>query len=578
MTNWKKWMRGTLAVAAVSAFSAQALVTEGKKVQSLEPEAVPGEYVVQLRVSGLSTLSDSIGVLAQKGLMLKEVINPKENLVLVKAKNAPMLSLNSEASRSLIKNVSSLSQVEIIEPNFIYRAFDLPANLPNDPRFEELWGMRNVGQADSSGRAGVVGADIQAPEAWAINTGSQDVVVAVIDTGVDYTHPDLAANMWQGQDSEGNVIYGYNAINDQLDPMDDHSHGTHCAGTIAGVGNNGIGVTGVAWNAKIQGVKFLSGSGGGTLADAIKAIDWAADNGAQIMSNSWGGGGFSETLYESIQRTQEKGIIFIAAAGNDGSDTDARAAYPASYDLDNIVSVAAGNNINALASFSNYGRETVDLMAPGRNILSTVPQSKVGSGAEPYKVYSGTSMACPHVSGAAALLWSAEPSLTAAQVKERLMSSTDKSRSFRDKLASMGILNVYNLLANITPPGPVIPPDSSWSSLVPFEFSTPHPYEDNMNVEFEIEQPGVRYLRLTFAKFDLESGYDFVKIYNRDGQLLESLSGRKADGWTTNEIESDYVKVVFTTDRSVTKYGFDLAGYQWTNFDGQSEEVMVQAR
>ncbi len=580
MKRMKRVLWGAAAVAGLSTLSAHAMVVEGGKKANrhLKTEAVPGEFVVQMRVSGLGTLSQSIKTLEKAGLEFKQTVNSKHNIVLVKAKNnASLLSLGSTSAKSLMSRVGALSNVEIIEPNFIYRAFDLPANTPNDPKFGQLWGMKNIGQADSTGRAGVTGADINAPEAWAVETGSNEVIVAVIDTGVDYTHPDLAANIWSGTDANGNTIHGFNAITGSNDPMDDHSHGTHCSGSIAGVGDNGVGVVGVAWKARIQGVKFLSGAGGGTLADAIKAIDWATENGAQVMSNSWGGGGFSQTLYDSIARARDKGVLFVAAAGNDGSNTDSSPAYPASYDLDNIVSVAAGNNVDAMAYFSNFGQETVDLMAPGENILSTVPTA-LASGAEPYKTFSGTSMATPHVSGAAALLLAKEPSLSAAQVKARLMSSTVKTRAFRDKLASMGRLNIFNMLNNIVPPGPVIPPEDSWSAPVEASFSTPHPYEDSANLSYEISNPGARFIRLTFAKIDLEAGYDFLKVYDGQGKLLESISGRKADGWTTNEIEADTVRIEFTSDDSVSKYGFDLSSYQWTDFNGETHTVKTQAR
>lgn len=574
----KNVLWGAVAAVGLTALSANAMVDGTKKTRGLEPEAVPGEFVVQMRTSGLGTLSQSVKTLANAGLELKQIVNAKENVVLVKAKNnMGLLSLGSTSSVNLMKQVGALSNVKVIEPNFIYRAFDLPANTPNDPKFGELWGMKNIGQNDSSGRAGTAGADINAPEAWAVETGSHNVIVAVIDTGVDYTHPDLAANAWSGTDAEGNTIHGFNAITGALDPMDDHSHGTHCSGSIAGVGDNGVGVAGVAWKAQIQGVKFLSGSGGGTLADAIKAIDWAADNGAQIMSNSWGGGGFSQTLYDSIARTQDKGILFIAAAGNDGGNNDSRPAYPASYDLDNIVSVASGNNVNAMSYFSNYGQETVDIMAPGENILSTIPTA-LANGAEPYKSYSGTSMATPHVSGAAALLLSKEPSLSAAEVKARLMTSSVKSRAFREKLSSMGQLNIYNMLSNIVPPGPVIPPEDSWSAPVEASFSTPHPYLDESELTFEITNPGAKFIRLTFAKFDLEAGYDKLTILDGEGNQIDSLSGRKADGWTTNEIDGDTIRLVFTSDSSVSKYGFDLSSYQWTDFNGETHTVQVQAR
>lgn len=428
--------------------------------------------------------------------------------------------------------------------------------------------MRNFGQADSRGRVGIVGADIQAPEAWALSTGSKDIVMAVIDTGVNYNHPDLVDNIWSSPTDPN--VKGFNAITGALNPMDDHAHGTHCAGSIAGTGDNGIGVAGVTWNARIMGVKFLSASGGGTLADAIKAIDWATENGAQIMSNSWGGGGFSQALADSITRARDKGILFIAAAGNDSSNNDTRPAYPASYQIDNVVSVAASNNIDAISSFSNYGANTVHLMAPGENIYSTV----LGTA---YNTFSGTSMATPHVSGAAALLLAKEPSLTYAEIKERLMKSTDKSRAFRGKIMSMGRLNVYNLLANLSGPGPVIPPESVWSAPIAQEISSAHPYPHKHKETFTIEHPGARFIRVHFAKFDLEQGYDFLKLYNQDGTVADSLTGTRTAAFWTNEVEGSSLKLEFTSDDTVNKYGFDIDSYSWTDYNGETHTVQVSA-
>jgi len=570
---------GAVALGSFAALDANAVLSKdvilnkaamkAQRKAHMTPEVVPGEFVVKMRVSGLGTLSQSVNSLAKFGLKMEQVINSDENLVLVKSNKAQLMTFGSQSSAKLINSVSQLGNVEFIEPNFVYRAFDLPATLPNDADFEKLWGMKNIGQADKSGRAGVVGADIQAPEAWAISTGSKDVVVAVIDTGVNYLHPDLKDNIWSSPTNP--KVHGYNAITGALDPMDDHSHGTHCSGSIAGSGDNGIGVTGVTWNARIMGVKFLSASGGGTLADAIKAIDWATANGAQIMSNSWGGGGFSQALADSITRARDKGILFIAAAGNDSSDNDARASYPASYAIDNVVSVAASNNVDALSYFSNYGASTVHLMAPGENVYSTVLGTE-------YNTYSGTSMAAPHVSGAAALLLASEPSLTYAQVKDRLMKSTDKSRAFRGKIASMGRLNVYNLLAGITGPGPVIPPESSWSSPIAKALSSAHPYPHNAAQRFTITKAGARYIRVHFTRFDMESGYDFVKFYNQDGTLAESLTGRKTAAFWTNEIEGSSITIELLTDDSVDAYGFDIDSYSWTDFNGETHNVQVQAQ
>jgi subtilisin family serine protease len=579
MKVFKHLVFGALALSGFAAVEAQAVLAKNpimksakKKGHDLTPEAVPGEFVVKMRVRGMSTLSQSVKTLAQYGLEMKEVVNRQDGVVLVKSNNS-LMSLGSDSHTRLMSAVQASDAVEYIEPNFIYRAFDLPETTPNDTDFARLWGMKNDGQADKSGRAGVVGADIQAVNAWAISTGSKDVVVAVIDTGVDYRHPDLAANAWTGP----NGIHGFNAINGKLDPMDDNSHGTHCSGTIAGTGDNGQGVAGVTWNASIMGVKFLSGAGSGSLADAVKAIDWATNNGAQIMSNSWGGGGYSQALFDAIKRAQDKGILFVAAAGNDSSDNDARASYPASYQLDNVVSVAASNNVDNLAYFSNYGATTVHLAAPGENIYSTIPTAMAKNGTA-YDTYSGTSMATPHVSGAAALLLAKEPSLTYAEVKARLMDSTDKSRTFRGKTASMGRLNIYNLLAGISGPGLVIPPEGSWSSPIANVIESAHPYPNNANLSFTVEHPGARYIRVRFSRIDMESGYDFVKLLDGNNQVSESFSGRKNAAFWSNEVPGSKVTVQLSSDDSVNSWGFAIESYAWTDFNGNTEVVQVQAR
>jgi len=282
--------------------------------------------------------------------------------------------------------------VEYVEPNFIVSIFDVP----NDPRFNELWGLHNTGQT-----GGKADADIDAPEAWDIHTGSGNVVVGVIDTGVDYTHQDLVDNMWVNQveatgvpgvddDSNGYVddIYGINAITGSGDPMDDQGHGTHCAGTIGAVGNNAVGVVGVNWDVEIMGLKFLDSTGSGSISDAIECMEYVLNMhtkgvNIRLTSNSWGGGGYSQAAYDAISALRDEGILFIAAAGNDSSDNDASPHYPSSYDLYNIIAVAATDHNDELASFptwgSNYGLTSVDVTAPGAYILSTLP----GAGYEP---------------------------------------------------------------------------------------------------------------------------------------------------------------------------------------------------
>ncbi|MCK4886310.1 MAG: S8 family serine peptidase, partial [Planctomycetes bacterium] len=296
------------------------------------------------------------------------------------------------------------------QPNYEVKAI---STFPDDPRFDDLWGMHNTGQT-----GGTADADIDAPEAWDISTGSSEIIVAVIDTGVGYTHPDLAANMWvneaekngtPGVDDDGNGyvddIYGYDFCNYDGDPMDDHYHGTHCAGTIGGIGNNSEGVAGVNWNVRIMALKFLSASGGGWTDDAIKCIEYSTLMGANLSSNSWGGDSYSQGLKDAIDAAGAAGMLFAAAAGNDNEDTDVHPHYPSSYDCESIISVMATDHSDNKAGFSCWGPVSVDLGAPGVDILSC----QLGGG---YKYASGTSMATPHVAGACALIWSMNPAMS----------------------------------------------------------------------------------------------------------------------------------------------------------------------
>ena len=324
-----------------------------------------------------------------------------------------------------------------------------PEKIPNDPLFSNLWGMHNTGQS-----GGTVDADIDAPEAWSVNTGSPSTIIAVIDTGVDYLHPDLSANIWTNSDEiAGNGIdddangyiddtKGWNFVSDTNNPMDDNSHGTHCAGTIAAVGNNGLGVAGVCWTARIMPLKFLDSSGSGYTSDAISAILYANRNGAHVLSNSWGGGGYSQSLKDAIDASP---AIVICAAGNSASNTDMSPQYPSSYTSSNIIAVAATDRWDQLASFSNYGANSVDVAAPGVSIYSTTPSNSYGS-------KSGTSMATPHVAGLAGLIKSTNPSLTNQEIKTVIMSTTDPKSSLSGKCVTGGRINADRAVRLINQP------------------------------------------------------------------------------------------------------------------------------
>ena len=311
---------------------------------------------------------------------------------------------------------------------------------PDDPRFNELWGLHNVGQT-----GGVNDADIDGPEAWNLSTGGLSVIVAVLDTGIDTTHPDLLENLWvnagevadNGLDDDGNGyiddVHGIDAILDSGNPWDDHGHGTHVAGTIGAAGNNGTGVAGVNWNVRIMSCKFLDAYGGGYTSDAVECLQYVnlmRGRGADIVAtnNSWGGSGYSQALAEAIDAQRE--ILFVAAAGNDGRSDDYMEFYPASYELPNVVAVAASNHVDALAGFSNFGRSTVQIAAPGEAILSTLPATNYWGISGGYGYLSGTSMATPHVTGVAALLRGAITIRDWRVVRNLLLSGGDPLAAF----------------------------------------------------------------------------------------------------------------------------------------------------
>jgi uncharacterized repeat protein (TIGR01451 family) len=343
------------------------------------------------------------------------------------------------SAEGLASALQSNPNVVYVEPNYIWHLTDTP----NDTSYSQLWGLKNTGQT-ISGSPGTAGADISAEAAWSVTTGSASIVIGVIDTGVDYTHPDLAANIWNNPGGKGNVLcaagtHGFNAITRTCNPMDDHYHGTHVSGTIGAAGNNALGVTGVNWTTSIMGLKFLDSSGYGTTANAIAAIDFAVQAkldgvNVRILSNSWGGGEFSKALLDEINKANENDILFVAAAGNSSSNTDTYPQYPSSYNTANMISVAATDNRDALAYFSNYGLTSVHLGAPGLNVLSCYPGGS-------YTTLSGTSMAAPHVAGVAGLVLAKTPALTTAQVKSAILDNTDPISSLSGKTITGGRLN-----------------------------------------------------------------------------------------------------------------------------------------
>ncbi|MFC7335858.1 S8 family serine peptidase [Haloferula chungangensis] len=339
--------------------------------------------------------------------------------------------LTVEAQEEAIAKLQGLEEfIDYAEPDYLV----FPSVIPNDISFPngKMWGLDNPGVQAGS----IADADIDAPEAWDIRHDASQVVVAVTDTGIQYNHEDLVPNIWTNEAGK----HGFDAYDDDQDPMDVGGHGTHCAGTIGAKGNNAVGLSGVAWDVQLMGLRFL-GPNGGTTSDAIRVINYARLNGAHIISASWGGGGYSKGLYQAIEACGNADIPFVAAAGNSGTDNDSTPHYPSSYDLPSLVAVASTNSLDNLSYFSCFGRYSVDIAAPGSGIWS----SYIGSN-NSYKSLNGTSMATPHVSGALALAKAHFPDEDAEDLIARLYSSVDKLPQLSDRVATGGRLNLHKLL------------------------------------------------------------------------------------------------------------------------------------
>ncbi|MEK6683125.1 MAG: S8 family peptidase, partial [Nitrospirota bacterium] len=418
------------------------------------PLVVPGEILVKFR-SG--TPPETIEHFRGR---MKTSVKRKPNSLGIQ-----LLSLPPDLSvEEAVAAYQAHPDVLYAEPNYIRRALVQP----NDADFNNQWGLHNTGQTISttptfSGRPDT---DIDAPEAWDLPTGSDRVIIAVIDSGVDYTHPDLSANVlangWnfaRKYSCDAKCNCNSSGLPENNDPMDDSGHGTHVAGIAAAVGNNGLGIAGVLWNAKILPLKILDVNGCGSVGDEVQAIEYAIAEGARIINASFGAPGPSLAEESAIEAANQAGILFVAAAGNDAADNDESPLYPASYDLGNIITVAASDANDRLVSFSNFGKNSVDVAAPGDCILSTTPTGEFflqGKGSclstvitADYAYLSGTSMAAPHVAGVAGLLLSQDPSLTPEEVRAVILATADPIEAFKGRVVSAGRLNASGALRRV---------------------------------------------------------------------------------------------------------------------------------
>ncbi len=515
-------------------------------------DALVGEYVVG--ISDTATQADLIALAEREGLELLEVRNADRFAVLAD----PAGRERAELLRALDTDVATAWA----EPQFIYR----PSSVPDDYG-EYMWGLNNTGIS-----GGVAGADIDAFGAWDVTRGA-GVVVAVIDTGVDLTHPDLRPNLWvnegevpgNGIDDDGNGyvddVNGYDFVFRDADPNDIDGHGTHVAGSVAARGDDGFGVPGVAYEARIMSLKFLHGFQGGLSSQAAEAITYAVNNGAQVINASWGGPGQSSAIRNAIAYARSRGVVFVTAAGNEGQNNDVRSSYPANYPLDNVISVAASDRRDRLAGFSNYGASRVHVAAPGVDIVSTVPGSDWG-------YMDGTSMASPYVAGAAALIRSVAPTVSPAGIRQALMESSTPVGALTGLVASGGridafaAVSVFAPAAGQEPDEPTEPPPADWT-FQPFAVSSAHPYANNFSGQVRIEAPaGARELRLHFNRIDVEANYDFVVVRDPAGNKLAEWSG-DIGAIVSEPFPFDNVSLFLFTDGSVTEWGLELQGFSW---------------
>jgi len=452
--------------AALPSVAQENLIAIGK--HKAHPTRIIGKY------KDVATIQSSVSTLRALGLSIHRHYSLVPGMVVMDVSGVaqqtasagnPGVELNQLLTRIAALRDSGL--FEYVQPDYAHTH----GLSPSDTRFQDgtLWGLSNTGQD-----GGKIGADIQAVQAWDITTGSSNVVVAVIDTGIRYTHRDLASQMWRnpdetpgnGIDDDGNGfvddIFGINSIVDNGNPLDDHGHGSHVAGTIGAAANNGFPHVGVNWNVQLMGLKFIRSEaqgGFGLTSDAIQCLQYAVQKGAKISNNSWGGGPFESAMRDAIAAARAQGHLFVAAAGNSGLDNDLDPHFPSSYDLDNIISVAALDRKDTLAFFSNFGKTSVDLGAPGVEIFSCWSDSDTD-----YVIIDGTSMASPHVAGVAALCLAKYPASTMEELRERLLSTTVPVDALNGKSVTGGRVNAFRALLAVADGNleiSVDPPDGS---------------------------------------------------------------------------------------------------------------------
>jgi subtilisin family serine protease len=377
-----------------------------------------GELLVRFR-DGV-TQKDKETILAAHGARRKKLLEGDSNFEKL---DLPAGRDAKSAAANLLLN----PQVQFAEPNFLISKEDLT---PNDPQFKQQWALQNTGQ-----NGGQYGSDIKVSKAWETTTGSNLTVIAVIDSGIDFTHPDLAANQWTNpRPSAANDLHGWDFVTASPEITDEHGHGTAIAGLIAADGNNSVGVSGVMWRASLMSLRVLDNTGTGDIASAVEAIDYAVTQGAQVINLSWGTSGESAALREAIDRALRRDVVVVCSAGNSGKNLDTAPYYPSSFGLKNLISVAASDNFDQPASWSNWNSRKVTVAAPGVNVLTT----QRGGG---YATVTGTSASAPIVTGVAGLLKSFHPGANAGAIAKAISDGSRAIASLSGKVKSGGVVS-----------------------------------------------------------------------------------------------------------------------------------------
>ncbi len=502
--------------------------------------------------------------------------------------------------KSVIKTVETISGIEYAEPNYIYSIEEFDSSLdadyiPHDDKFSKQWGLINIGQKLDTKYKMTPGSDIKMLQAWAANPDSinaaEDVVVAVIDTGINLKHRDLTSNLWDNageygawspqnqddvdrapgcwdkscnkldDDNNGYIddLHGWNWVKSSSNMTDDQGHGSHCAGII-GASHNNYDIAGINSKVQLMGLKFLSKKGEGTLEGAIEAINYAMKMEADVINASWGGTTRSDALGEVIGRATESGILFVAASGNAALNNDYYGSYPANYEYDGVISVAASDFNDNRAFFSNYGKRSVDIAAPGHIILSTT------LGKKGYAYMSGTSMAAPHVAGVAAMILGLQRDKfdrAPEKLRKFLMNTSDRKVSLNWAIISGGRLNALNAVNEFIPVGHTAPGRRSIWSAKDISIESAHPYQNLTSQEYIIHEPGAKWIKVDFGRHHLETGKDNVELYDSEGNLFDTLTGFGIKA-TSRAVKGDTIKMVLKTDKTVTEWGFEVSGYSFT--------------